>query len=392
MNLTETSKTEIDRMSSGGSLLRIAYLWFGIDKYTTVANLYYVTNKRVRAIPALRAEAASAFTDSKAPIDSVQIELILHYSKFSSHLAKLFALSQITPVIPVMNPLIASILQPLDLNKEVYIAYGYKNLVDRVSFENIGNTNSLSKDIEEKNIIRRLYSSVPVQTHIDSIHVGTIKGSPRDLRVIIRITRVATANIYGECVKYVESLDDTIKQTKHINKILDANAGSDQMRILGNLMGTNTENLLNMIESVNSRGTTFESETWQTVNYNYIISGNVCVVKHGITGKNMMIKLAGISVPECGAKEIGHTKTEPRGNWAKKQFATILENADIIEIRKSLKQLENSDITICSIRTSKGEGNLELTGATLLQDNAFSIGDITELTITEQETYSNITN
>lgn len=126
--LVDTLAPYIDRMTDPNSmetLLRIGHIWYG-EAGTTVTGVYYFANKNIMTAIPLRTESALSFSNSTPPTDSVQIEIIVHYGKFKTHIQKLLAAIQVSPVLPIINPLIAAITQPVVLNKNIYLAYGFK--------------------------------------------------------------------------------------------------------------------------------------------------------------------------------------------------------------------------------------------------------------------------
>ena len=89
--LLETCARHIDRMTAGEPLLRLGPIWYGAhadgsrDTQVTVSGIFTFSNKQLVQVQSLRTESAMSFTSSTPPVDSMQIELIIHTDRFASH-------------------------------------------------------------------------------------------------------------------------------------------------------------------------------------------------------------------------------------------------------------------------------------------------------------------
>jgi len=180
---------------------------------------------------------ALAFSNSRPPIDSIQADIVIHYSAVQSHLQKLFAMTQVAPVVPVMNPLIAAMTQPIERNIRVYKSYGH-------AFDMTTMT-----DADRMN----LYSSVPVQMKIDHISVQTIPEASRDLRILIRLVRVLTANSYGDRVQYVTTVDGAYRQHQFIEKARNHGGDTVQTDAIASMLGIKADRFRYMIQKMSKK-------------------------------------------------------------------------------------------------------------------------------------------
>ena len=229
----------VTRMTNGEPIARIGALWYGAESGTVVTNIYYFGNKNIQSIIPIRAESAISFSTSGSFIDTLQMELVINYSKFRSHLQRLTAQIQVSPVLPIQNVVVAALTQPVQTNKDVYVAYGFTTV------------NDLSiKNSVDKYSLMRMYASTPVQMKIDNMAIETISGSPRDIRVIMRLTRVLTATIYGDKVSYVRSMEGAINQHKYIKEILKEGGDNFQVTAMATMLGINAPDLSDMIEQM----------------------------------------------------------------------------------------------------------------------------------------------
>jgi hypothetical protein len=133
-------------------------------------------------------------------------------------------------------------VQPVQTNKEVYIAYGFGALVDLDEI----------KQSEDSTTLMRMYAKVPVQMKIDNMVIETIKGNPRDVRVVIRLTRVLTATIYGDKVEYTRTMNDALSQHIYINKILKEGGDNKQVQALATMIGIDAPAIQAMMDEMQS--------------------------------------------------------------------------------------------------------------------------------------------
>ncbi len=247
--LKHTCSEYIARMTSGESLVRVGHLWYGTDG-STVTGLYYFSNKQVETLPGLRADAAIAFAKSNPPVDTLRVELVVSYSHFSTMIQELFAMLQITPIIPVMNPAIAALTQPIDNNRDIYLAYGYdpdELVVATDSLDAQGRT-YIGGQIPSFRRLMEIYSSVPIQMRVDVVRLESIDQASRDVRILLQLTRVLTANSYGDRVLYLETMDDALMQEQYVRKIETLGGDNEQIYAAGEMLGLNARVMQRMID------------------------------------------------------------------------------------------------------------------------------------------------
>jgi endonuclease YncB( thermonuclease family) len=292
----------IERMMRGEAIMRIGPLWYGLSRNVTVANLYYFANKNVHLIPTLRTEVAMSFASSTPPIDSVQVELVIHLDMFQTHVQRLFALSQLMPVVPVLNPVISAIVQPIEHNRRVYSSYGFADAatVDVHAIDEPNPDDTPAQAREKEGLYSRakeMYASVPVQMKIDNLRLETIDGIPRDMRVLFRATRVLTVNSYGDKVEYLTDMDGAVKQAEYMKEFNLPRGSLKQMETINQLLGVETDELIRMVSEL--RDANLSSEQGKQVRYTVarVISGTIIQVTKEGTKKTKTVRIAGIEVP-----------------------------------------------------------------------------------------------
>jgi len=236
-----TSSDNIRRMAAGEPIARIGAIWYGDVSGTTIPNIYYFGNKNMQSVMPLRAESAISFSTSSPPVDMLQMEIVINYSKFVTHLQRLMAQIQISPVLPVQNPVVAAMTQPVQTNKEVYVAYGFMNVNDKDI-----------KDSSNRRALMNMYATVPVNMKIDNAVIETIPGNPRDVRVILRLTRTLTATVYGDKTQYIRTMEGAVNQNKYIEKLLSESGDNEQIAAMATMMGVNTPAIQDAIDAMST--------------------------------------------------------------------------------------------------------------------------------------------
>jgi endonuclease YncB( thermonuclease family) len=236
--LKQTCASQIDKMVKGASLLRIGDIWYGEDSDCTVTGISYMGDKKVNMVQPLRTDLALSFSNSNPPIDTLQIEIVVHISKFSSHVQRLAAISEITPSIPILNPAIAAMVQPIQQNKSIYEAYGHK-------------ISKISKDTSNYNDILYALSSTPIHVHIDRMNISY--AGPRDIRLLVQVTRVITSNSYGDRVLYCRGINDALRQHVYLKSVNSSGKDTDQIKAFStmfNLYSSEIDTMINELQRV----------------------------------------------------------------------------------------------------------------------------------------------
>lgn len=250
MSIIRENREYINRMSNPeyeDALIRIGNIWYGVDSLTTVSGIYYFTNKKITPVKGLRVEAALSMASSQSPIDSVQIELIINYLRFTSHLQKLFALTQCCPIIPILNPLVASLLQPMSQNKSIYASYGIKP--ELLEYDSQRQHPLETKASATTPLLA--YASTPVMIKIDNIHTETIENHPREIRIILKVTRVLTSTAYGDKTLYITDLEGAVKQSKVLDDVRLSEGDTPQIDAMARMFGVNVPQIRDMIKYMN---------------------------------------------------------------------------------------------------------------------------------------------
>lgn len=233
--LVATCESEIARMVKGDSLLRLADMWFGKDKYSTVTGFSIFSNKQMNTLQPLRSDLALSFSTSMSPVDTVQVEIICHISKMRTMVQRLAIITEITPSVPLMNTALAAILQPIHHNKGIYEAYGIK--ADDLC--------KVNPDVKE---MLKAYSSVPIQVHIDDLNISY--AGPRDIRMLITLTRVLTTNSYGDRILYCQTMQDSYKQHMFMKNFQSEGDDTDQIKAYGSVFNVYNEAIDEMVNAL----------------------------------------------------------------------------------------------------------------------------------------------
>jgi len=236
MDLLNNNLQEINHMAQFGEYVRIGHIWYGKDRQTTVPNIYYFADKNVTTVQGLRAEAAMSFSSSRPAVDSVQIELVVNYSRFESHVQQLVALIQVSPVLPILNPLVAALTMPMYHNKMAYTAYGVPSEVIEGEFDAVPG---------RREQVIKAYAQVPTMCKVDMLNMETL--APRELRMVLRLTRVLTMNSYGDQTMYVKTHEDAQRQDLFIRDLMNYKRDDVQVEAMGAMLGMNTYKIRDMI-------------------------------------------------------------------------------------------------------------------------------------------------
>lgn len=278
--ISNAQKSSIDRMAQGESLLRIGSVWYGDSRQVTVHGMATFSNKKVETLQPVRTEAALSFSSTKPPVDAIQVELVINYSHFQSHVQRLFAMTQISPVLPVMNTAIAALTMPLELNRSVYEAYGFVNDPEK----------PMSRDT-----LMRMYSSVPVQMKIDNLRLYTLDNAPRDIGVIVRLTRVLTSNSYGDRVMYVRTAEGAAAQEEYVHRLGNRGGDNEQIDAIASLFGLQSDGMRSMVEHMRNVG---KKDTRTATRPGVVREVAECdLMSVRIDDQDVLVKLYGVETP-----------------------------------------------------------------------------------------------
>lgn len=237
--LLQNNLHEIEHMAKYGEYVRIGHIWYGKDRQTTVPGIYYFAEKNVSVIQGIRAEAAMTFSNSRPSVDTVQIELVVNYSRFKTHVQALMALIQISPVIPILNPLVASLTIPMYHNKELYVTYGVP--IDVIEGEFDSNQGRRMQ-------VMKAYSQVPSMCNVDLLNLETI--SPREVQINLRLTRVLTANSYGDRTQYLRTHEDAREQELFVRNLMNYKKDDGQVTAMTSMLGIHSDKMLEMLSKM----------------------------------------------------------------------------------------------------------------------------------------------
>ena len=243
--LASSQRENIGRLVNGEGLLRIGHIWYGENDVSTATSIYYFGNKKIQTVIPIRTESALSFSSGTPPIDTLQVEIVVKYRGFRDYIQSLFAQLQITRVLPVINPTIASIVAPVQLNKDLYAAHGYHDIVNDTSIINSSSASARSK-------LFKMYCSVPIQMRIDQAMLSSIKGAPGSFRLLITLTRALSSNIYGDKVYYIENMDGSIEQEKYMKKYAEYGGDNERIKTVARMIGVPVSKYERIIESLKS--------------------------------------------------------------------------------------------------------------------------------------------
>jgi len=238
--LSSTCESEINRMVAGESLLRIGDIWLGKDKYSTVTGFSVFTNKQIGTVQPLRSDLALSMSTSMSPVDSVQVEIICHVKHMQSIVQRLTIMTEISPSIPIMNTALTAIMQPIHHNKKIYEAYGIK------TGKLCGS--KLTVSVEQERELLKAYASVPMWAHIDNLNISY--AGPRDIRLLVTLSRTLTTNSYGDRVLFCQTMKDSYDQHMFMSKFRGGAEDTNQIKSYGAIFGVYNENINQMVETL----------------------------------------------------------------------------------------------------------------------------------------------
>lgn len=244
--LLTSCERQIRQMATGKSLLRVGDIWYGTDRWTTVSGFSYFAQKNVKTLQVIRAESAISFSNSMPPIDTVQAELVIHYTRVKSHIQRLMASLLVTPILPVMNPVVAALTMPIGRNRELYAAYGIPT--EELMPESDNRPASFKQVSHARQM--EIYSSVPVQMRVEFAQVSTISEVSRDLRVILKFIRVSSANSYGDRPFYIVNEKGVVLQEEYIRRLQQGGGDTAQVDAFADIIGVNAGKYRYMIKAM----------------------------------------------------------------------------------------------------------------------------------------------
>lgn len=243
--LSVSQKEYIDKLVKGEGLMRIGHVWYGKDDLSTVTSIYYFGNKKIKTVLPIRTESALSFSIGSPPIDTLQVEIVVKYRGFREYIQKLMSQLQIAKVLPIINPTISAITAPVQLNKELYAAHGYNDIVNDTNI-----INSTSESARDR--LFKMYCSVPIQMRIDQVILSSIKGAPGSFRLLLTLTRALSSNVYGDKVNYVTTLPGAIEQERYLKKYAEYGGDDERIKTIAKMMGVPVSKYENIIESMKS--------------------------------------------------------------------------------------------------------------------------------------------
>lgn len=342
-DIRRDSPEYVKRMMHGESILRVGPIWYGINKNVTVANIYYVSNKKVNLIPTLRTEVAMSFASTIPPVDTVQVELVVNYSAFHSNVQKLFALAQVMPVVPINNAIISTITQPIEHNRNIYVNYGYDMAedVDVHALTEPSPQDTQKEQARKRNMysyIKEMYCTVPVQMKIDNIRMESIHGVPRDVRILLRLTRVLTSSSYGDRVEYLTNMESVVMQSKFLSEIGNEEGTLPQMQAITDILGIDTSAISEVITGLQDVHDTTVKEHLTDYTVARVLSGDhFQVVKEG-SSKTIDINICGIEAPLYNKHIDNRQYSQPHGKQAFDRLKGILKVGMSVKLKHMGRQ------------------------------------------------------
>lgn len=243
--IKSNQKEYISRLHNGEGMIRIGTIWFGKDDLSTATSIYYFGNKKIQTVVPIRTESALSFSNSTPPVDTLQVEIVVKAGGYKEYIQKFFAQLHVARVLPVINPTIAAITMPVQLNKDIYAAYGYSDIVTNHDI-----LNSVKEEHDDS--MFKMYCSVPVQMRVDQIMMSTMRGNPGSYRMLITLTRALTANTYGEKVEYVKTFKESLDQEQYLYKYREYGGDDPKTKAIGKMVGFPVSKYSYIIDSLKS--------------------------------------------------------------------------------------------------------------------------------------------
>lgn len=249
-------------IANGAAIMRLGHIFFGWrngarDREVSLIGINDYSNKQVISFQTLRTESAMSFASSASPVDDIQIEMIINKSRYSDIIQELYALTLVTPVVPLHNALIASIMQPVYTDEKVYFHYGFDISPDSTYTE-----------------LMKAYAFTPVMVRINNITQSNIETKPDDIRLVLSVSRVITSNCYGNVNLYLKSLDDMLLQEDVFTGAEDMCHDNAYVNKIGDILGLNMVNIKSTLEKIkmySSMGSLPPSEL-----------GNLCIATYNV--------------------------------------------------------------------------------------------------------------
>ena len=220
-----------------------------------------------------------------------------------------------------------------------------------------------------------MYCTVPVQMKIDNIRLETIGGIPRDMRVLVRLTRALTSNSYGDRVEYLTDMDSVVKQAKYLGEMGKKKGSLIQMEAITDMLGIDTSSLKDMVNTL-ERSDVTESAEYLTefIVSSVVTADHIRVIRKNST-KIIDVSIAGIETPLYNKLINNRSHSQPYGRQAYDKVKTLLKQGTIVKL-KYIARLANStkgsDHRVCHvyIETKDDLGNPTNTnlGRYLLQE------------------------
>ncbi len=240
--LSVIARKPIDYMADGNACMRIAHIWFGWDdendipdRYCTVTGIYTFSNKQITRVFPLRSESAMSFASEMPPVDTLSVEVMVHWSKFRKCIQELSAALLVSRVVPVMNPIIAMFFRANIAYEEFPDEADYKGDIDKFRKDSM-----------------LAYARFPLMVDVSNISLETTD-KPNELRMMITMKHVLTINTKKERQRYLKKLDDVVTQYNIMRTITESRGRNKRLDALGDLFGVRTKGIRDMMARITDR-------------------------------------------------------------------------------------------------------------------------------------------
>jgi len=174
-------------------------------------------------------EAATAFSTGRVAEKTIVVTIVVNYEGFRKYVQELDAMKRVSPVVPVQGQLITTLIDPSSI---------------RTAGDNAVSTEYALASAEHF-------------MHIDGITYETIDNAPRDIRVSIVMTKVATPFLDDDSQRYAATIDDAFQQSAIIDRLEKTRGDNSAIEAIASMLGVTLDKYRVMIQAMQNRGSAY---------------------------------------------------------------------------------------------------------------------------------------
>lgn len=210
----------LKRILAGEPIIRLGHIWYGVDSRTTVTSVVFSPSQNVQTVRGLRTDAALAFSPRRRPPEkTVVVTIVVAYDAFPTHIQEFEAMLRVTPIISVQGSLINTLIDPAGVRAEEGVVQEHFMVVDNVEY-------------------------------------STIDAAPRDIRMTVILTKVATPFLKDDTQRYIKTLDGALRQAEVMQRMKECRGDSPTIEAIATMLGVNVDKYQQMVYAMRNRGNT----------------------------------------------------------------------------------------------------------------------------------------